>query len=122
MVATECVATGADWMAGPTTWGRMMRGFRNQGGSKRGDENRHRAGGKNPRTDRFHRCWGPSLMHISSLYIDNVGPFDELSFDFNRQVNVLLGPNNTGKSTTLWALAEILVYPFSFRGNYCVLT
>ena len=53
-------------------------------------------------------------MHISSLYIDNVGPFDELSFDFNRQVNVLLGPNNTGKSTTLWALAEILVYPFSF--------
>ena len=51
MVATECVAFGADWMAGATTRGRMMRRFRNQGGSKRGDENRHRAGGKNPRTE-----------------------------------------------------------------------
>ena len=53
MVATECVAFGADWMAGATTWGRMMRRFRNQGGSKRGDENRHRAGGKNLRTEWF---------------------------------------------------------------------
>ena len=53
MVATECVAFGADWMAGATTRGRMMRRIRNQGGSKRGGENRHRAGGKNPRTDRF---------------------------------------------------------------------
>ena len=53
MVATECVATGVDWMAGATTRGRMMRRIRNQGGSKRGGEIRHRAGGKNPRTDRF---------------------------------------------------------------------
>ena len=53
MVATECVATGADWMAGATTWGRMMWRIRNQGGSKRADENRHRAGGKNPRTNQF---------------------------------------------------------------------
>ena len=53
MVATECAATGADGMAGATTRGRMMRGFRNQGGSKRADENRHRDGGKNPRTERF---------------------------------------------------------------------
>ena len=53
-------------------------------------------------------------MPISSLHIDNVGPFDEMSFDFNRQVNVFLGPNNTGKSTTLWALAEISVFPFTF--------
>ena len=53
-------------------------------------------------------------MPISSLYIDNVGPFDAMSFDFNRMVNVFLGPNNAGKSTTLWALAEILVYPFAF--------
>ena len=43
MVATECVATGADWMAGATTWGRMMRRIRNREGPKRGDENRHRA-------------------------------------------------------------------------------
>ena len=53
MVATECVVTGVEWMAGATTRGRMMWGFRNQGGSKRGDENRHRAGGKNPRTEWF---------------------------------------------------------------------
>ena len=53
MVATECVATGADWMAGPTIRGRMMRRFRNQGGSKRAGEIRHRAGGKNPRTEWF---------------------------------------------------------------------
>ena len=53
MVATECAVTGADWMAGTTTRGRMMRHIRNQGGSKRGGENRHRAGGKNPRTERF---------------------------------------------------------------------
>ena len=36
MEATECVATGADWMAGTTTRGRMMRRIRNQGGSKTG--------------------------------------------------------------------------------------
>ena len=32
MVATECVATGAEWMAGATTWGRMMRRIRNREG------------------------------------------------------------------------------------------
>ena len=53
MVAKECVAFGADWMAGATTRGRMMQRFRNQGGSKRVGENRHRAGGKNPRTEWF---------------------------------------------------------------------
>ena len=54
MVATECAAMGAEWMAGATTWGRMMWRIRNQVGSKRGDENRHRAGGKNPRTEPVH--------------------------------------------------------------------
>ena len=53
MVATECVAFGADWMAGATTRGRMMRGFRNREGPKQGDENRHRAGGRISRTNRF---------------------------------------------------------------------
>ena len=43
MVATECVATGADWMAGATTCGRMMRRIRNREGSKRAGEIRHRA-------------------------------------------------------------------------------
>ena len=40
MVATECVATGADWMAGTTTRGRLMMRIRNREGSKRGGENR----------------------------------------------------------------------------------
>ena len=53
MVATECVATRADWMAGTTTWGRMMRHIRNREGSKRGGEIRHPAGGRIPRTNRF---------------------------------------------------------------------
>ena len=53
MVATECVATGADWMAGTTTRGWMMQRIRNREGSKRGGENRHPAGGRIPRTERF---------------------------------------------------------------------
>ena len=53
MVATECVAFGADWMAGATTWGRMMRRIRNREGSKRADEIRREPVGRNPRTDRF---------------------------------------------------------------------
>ena len=53
IVATESVAMGVDWMAGATTRGRMMRRIRNREGPKRGDENRHRAGGKNPRTEWF---------------------------------------------------------------------
>ena len=39
MVATECVATRVDWMAGTTTRGRMMRRFRNQRGFKTGRRN-----------------------------------------------------------------------------------
>ena len=47
----RCNGRGLDgWDDDP---GRMMRHIRNQGGSKRGDENRHQAGGKNPRTNRF---------------------------------------------------------------------
>ena len=53
MVATECVATGAEWLAGATTRGRMMRRFRNREGSKRGGEIRHRAGGRISRTEWF---------------------------------------------------------------------
>ena len=53
MAATECVATGADWMAGATTRGRMMRRIRNREGPKRADEIRREPVGRNPRTDRF---------------------------------------------------------------------
>ena len=52
-------------------------------------------------------------MPITSLYFTNVGPFDEIEFDFHPQVNVFTGPNNSGKSSVLWVLGELLVYPFT---------
>ena len=53
-------------------------------------------------------------MPLSSLYIANVGPFNEIQFEFDPQVNVFTGPNNCGKSSALWVLGDITVYPFSF--------
>ena len=52
-------------------------------------------------------------MPITGLSFSNVGPFDEITFEFDQQVNVFTGPNNSGKSTVLWVLGELLVYPFS---------
>ncbi len=53
-------------------------------------------------------------MPITHLHITNVGPFDEIEFEFDHQVNVFTGPNNSGKSSALWALGDIIVYPFVF--------
>ena len=50
-------------------------------------------------------------MSIQSLYITNVGPFDEIEFEFDSQVNVFTGPNNSGKSSVLWTLGDIVAYP-----------
>ena len=52
-------------------------------------------------------------MHIDELQFSNVGPFQDVHFDFHPQVNVFTGPNNSGKSTVLWVLGDVLVYPFS---------
>jgi hypothetical protein len=52
-------------------------------------------------------------MPITSLHFTNVGPFDDVQFEFDPQVNVFTGPNNAGKSTTLMVLGEIIVYPFA---------
>ena len=52
-------------------------------------------------------------MTIDYLHLTNLGPFDDIEFHFDKNVNVLLGPNNCGKSTALMALADILVYPFN---------
>lgn len=52
-------------------------------------------------------------MPITNLYFTNVGPFDEIEFDFDPQVNVFTGPNNSGKSSVLWVLGELLVFPFT---------
>ena len=53
MVATECVATRADWMAGTTTRGRMMERIRNSEGPKQADEIRREPGGRISRTEWF---------------------------------------------------------------------
>ena len=51
-------------------------------------------------------------MPITSLYLTDFGPFEEIEFEFDRQVNVFTGPNNSGKSSVLLMLGELLVYPF----------
>ena len=43
-------------------------------------------------------------MPVERLKVTNVGPFDDIEFEFDRHVNVFTGPNNSGKSTALWAL------------------
>ena len=50
-------------------------------------------------------------MPIASLYFTDIGPFDEIEFEFDRQVNVFTGPNNAGKTAALLMLGELLVYP-----------
>ncbi len=52
-------------------------------------------------------------MPITGLHFTDIGPFKEATLEFDPQVNVLTGPNNTGKSTILWLLGELLVYPFT---------
>ena len=52
-------------------------------------------------------------MPITNLHTSDIGPFDEIGFEFDDQVNVFTGPNNSGKSTVLWMLGELLVYPFT---------
>ena len=51
-------------------------------------------------------------MPVTNLSFNGVGPFDEVSLEFDKHVNVFTGPNNSGKSTVLWVLGELLVYPF----------
>ena len=43
-------------------------------------------------------------MSGTRLQITDVGPFDELTVDFDPRVNVFTGPNNSGKSSLLWVL------------------
>ena len=52
-------------------------------------------------------------MPITSLHVTDVGPFEEVTLEFDPQVNVFTGPNNSGKSTLLWVLGELLVFPFT---------
>ena len=53
-------------------------------------------------------------MPILDLRLTNAGPFDKVEFEFDEQINVLVGPNNCGKSTALMALGAILLPRFRF--------
>ena len=53
-------------------------------------------------------------MPITNLSFTNVGPFDEVEFTFDPQVNIFTGPNNSGKSSALWVLGDVAVFPFTF--------
>ena len=57
-------------------------------------------------------------MPIKTFRITNAGPFDDITFEFEERVNVFVGPNNSGKSTALLALAEATVYPFVFPTKF----
>ncbi len=52
-------------------------------------------------------------MPIEKFKISWLGPFREIELQFDKQVNIFVGPNNCGKSTVLMALAEALVFPFA---------
>ncbi len=52
-------------------------------------------------------------MRIRKLYLKDIGPFDEVEFEFKPQekgkaeIHILTGPNGSGKTTVLHALASI---------------
>ena len=57
-------------------------------------------------------------MPIRDLRVTNVGPFDDMTFEFDEHINVFVGPNSSGKSTVLMALADITAYPFALPGRW----
>src|SRR5262245_34948474 len=56
-------------------------------------------------------------MTIQDLRVTNVGPFGDIAFEFDEHINVFVGPNSSGKSTTLMTLASIVTYPFELPGR-----
>lgn len=43
-------------------------------------------------------------MHIESLHVENVGPFEKLDVQFNPKMNVIIGSNGVGKTSLLRCL------------------
>ena len=58
-------------------------------------------------------------MPIRDLHVTNMGPFDAITFEFDEHINVFVGPNSSGKSTTLMTLANIVTYPFALPRKLC---
>lgn len=52
-------------------------------------------------------------MPIQTLHFTGLGPFDDVDFEFDPHINLFAGPNNCGKSTVLFALADLSVSPFA---------
>jgi len=42
-----------------------------------------------------------------------------MMFEFDEHINVFVGPNSSGKSTTLMALANLVTYPFTLPERLC---
>ena len=53
-------------------------------------------------------------MGISSLYFTDVGPFEEITFEFNDQINVFTGPNNSGKINRFMGVRGIVGLPVQY--------
>jgi len=56
-------------------------------------------------------------MSIRDLHVTNIGPFDDITFEFDEHINVFVGPNSSGKSTALMILANLVTYPFTLPGR-----
>ena len=59
------------------------------------------------------------LCQFATCSVTNIGPFDDMTFEFDEHINVFVGPNSSGKSTTLMTLANMVTYPFALPGRLC---
>ena len=50
-------------------------------------------------------------MHLSKITIRNYRPFGNVNIELNEGLNVIVGPNNTGKSNLLTAITHLTSDP-----------
>lgn len=51
---------------------------------------------------------------MTHLRVTHVGPLTELTLPCASHLNVIVGPNSSGQSTSLMALANLVAYPLAF--------
>ncbi len=56
-------------------------------------------------------------MWITKIRLQNIRSFEDETIEFSKGINVLVGPNNSGKSTIAYA-ALVVQQGFSFNNNY----